>query len=414
MAERIFSMPDASAPKVCGVICEYNPFHKGHAYQLQRAREETHAQVMVCVMSGPFTQRGDAAILSPKVRAEMAIRCGADAVVELPAAYAVREAEFFALGGVSILQALGADFLSFGCESGDAAPLWEAARLLEDPTRDFTEKLHEGLRLGRSHARAQGDALAACLSNQDAKTVSSPNNVLAICYLRALLRLKCDMAPVPVLRLGEYHDSAWQEGFASATAARAALLRGDWQKAERMIPEVAFPLLAEAFAAGHIHRPQALDLLLRDRLRRLAADSLRRYPNVGEGFEHRLLRLQAGHTSREGLLAALKTKRYTRARLDRLLAHILLDMTKDRLAACRPQSFRLLAFGDSARPYLNSLPSGLLYTKPARQEKDASFLLDMAAYDLWSLGAGLPLGEGYRQQVARGGTRDGNDGEGDF
>jgi predicted nucleotidyltransferase len=215
------------------------------------------------------------------------------------------------------------------------------------------------------------------------------------------LRLKSDMKPAPVLRLGAYHDSAWQEGFASATAVRGALLRGDWAAAERMVPGSAFPLLAEAFAAGRVHRPQALDLLLRDRLRDLTAASLRQYPNVGEGFEYRLLRLQAEHTSREGLLTALKTKRYTHARLNRLLTHILLDMTKDRLAACQPQSFRLLAFRDSARPYLSSLPPGLLYTKPARQARNASFLLDMAAYDLWALGAGLPLGEGYRQQVGR-------------
>ena len=401
-------MPDALPLKVCGVISEYNPFHKGHEYQLKKAREATGAQVVVCVMSGPFTQRGDAAILSPGVRAEMALRCGADVVVELPAAYAIREAEFFALGGVSILQALGVDFISFGCESGDVTPLWEAARLLEDPTVKFTTKLHEGLRVGRSHARAQGEALAACQNGRDAKIISSPNNVLAICYLRALLRLRCDITPIPVLRLGAYHDSAWQEGFASATAVRGALLRGDWATAERMIPEAVFSLLAEAFAAGLVHRPQALDLLLRDRLRSFTSASLVQYPNVGEGLEHRLQRLQAEYTSRESLLSALKTKRYTHARLNRLLTHILLDMTKDRLAACQPQSFRLLAFQDSARPYLSSLPPGLLYTKPARKAKDASFLLDMAAYDLWAMGAGLPLGQGYRQQVVRGRADDGD------
>ena len=387
--------------RVCGVICEYNPFHKGHAYHLQMARELSGAQVMVCVMSGPFTQRGEAAVISPGLRAEMALSCGADVVVELPAAYAVREAEFFALGGVSVLEAMGADCISFGCENEDLTGLVHAALLLEKPTEAFQAVLRSGLDRGQSHAKAQGSALQSCLHHAQGDTVSAPNNVLAICYLRAMLRIGSAMTPVPVRRLGAYHDTGWQEGFASATAAREAIRRGDWHQIERMIPEAALPLLLKALEEGAVHRPEALDILLRERLRRLDEEELRSYPNVGEGLEHRLLRLSPMHVSRRSLLAALKTKRYTHARLNRLLTHILLEMTSSCLAQCNPRSFRLLGFRQSARPYLNSLPDELLYTKAARQEKDAAFLLDMAAYDLWSMGAGLPLGEGYRQQVAK-------------
>ncbi len=394
-------MADVTPLTVCGVICEYNPFHKGHAYQLQKARELSGARVMVCVMSGPFTQRGDAAIVSPRLRAEMALKCGADVVVELPAAYAVREAEFFALGGVSILKALKADFISFGCENEDLEGLKSAALLLEKPTEAFQAALRSGLQRGQSHAKAQGLALQHCLDHPQSDIVSAPNNVLAICYLRALLRLNSSMTPVPVKRLGDYHDTSWQEGFASATAAREAIRRGDWHQIEKMIPEDALPLLLKALEDGAVHRPEALDILLREKLRPLSKEALLQYPNVGEGLENRLTRLSPLHISRQSLLAALKTKRYTHARLNRLLTHILLDMTRDRLNDCTPRSFRLLGFRSSARAYLNSLPKGLLYTKAARQEKDASFLLDMAAYDLWSLGTNLPLGNGYRQQVVR-------------
>ena len=394
-------MADVSLLKVCGVICEYNPFHKGHAYHLQKARELSKAQVMVCVMSGPFTQRGDAAIISPRLRAEMAMKAGADVVVELPAAYAIREAEFFALGGVSVLEAMGADCISFGCENEDLTGLAHAALLLEKPTEAFQAVLRSGLKKGQSHAKAQGSALQDCLSHAQGSIVSAPNNVLAICYLRAMLRLNSTMKPVPVRRLGDYHDTGWQEGFASATAVREAIRRGDWHRIEKMIPEAVQPMLFKALEDGAVHRPEALDLLLREKLRHLEEDALRQYPNVSEGLEHRLISLSPMRVSRQSLLAALKTKRYTHARLNRLLTHILLDMTKSRLEECRPQSFRLLGFCQGARAYLNSLPKGLLYTKAARQEKDASFLLDMAAYDVWSLGAGLPLGEGYRQQVVK-------------
>ncbi len=389
-----------STPRVCGVICEYNPFHKGHAYQLQKARELSRAQVMVCVMSGPFTQRGDAAILSPGLRTEMALHCGADVVVELPAAYAVREAEFFALGGVSILQALKADCISFGCENEDLKSLQQAALLLEKPTEAFAQALRSGLKKGQSHAKAQGSALQDCLNHEQGGIISAPNNVLAICYLRALLRINSAMLPVPVKRQGDYHDTGWQEGFASATAAREAIRRGDWHKIEKMIPEDALPLLLKALAEGAVHRQEALDILLREKLRHLSEDALLQFPNVSEGLENRLIRLSPMHVSRQSLLAALKTKRYTHARLNRLLTHIMLDMTSSRLKQCNPQSFRLLGFRQQARSYLSSLPKGLLYTKAARQKKDASFLLDMAAYDLWSMGAALPLGEGYRQQVS--------------
>jgi predicted nucleotidyltransferase len=329
----------------------------------------------------------------------MALHCGADVVVELPAAYAVREAEFFALGGVSILQALNADCISFGCEDDDLTGLQQAALLLEMPTEAFRQALRSGLQKGQSHAKAQGSALQDCLHHEHGGIVSTPNNVLAICYLRALIRINSGMMPIPVKRIGDYHDTGWQEGYASATAAREAIRRGDWHQIEKMIPDKAMPLLLKALEDSAFHRPEALDILLREKLRLLHEETLLQYPNVSEGLEHRIMNLSPMHVSRQNLLAALKTKRYTHARLNRLLTHILLDMTSSRIAQCNPRSFRLLGFRQEARDYLSSLAKGILYTKAARREKDASFLLDMTAYDLWSIGAGMPLGEGYRQQV---------------
>ena len=388
-----------SAHRVLGIICEYNPFHKGHAYQLHKARELTQADVVVCLMSGPFTQRGDAALFSPRLRAQMALSSGADVVVELPTAYALREAEFFALGGVSILHALGATHISFGCENDELENLQQAAQLLERPSDAFQSALRSGLKQGMSHAKAQGEALSAYVDGLNGSMISSPNNVLAICYLRAMNRIGSTMTPVPVKRLGAYHDTNWQEGFASATAVREALRRGDYSFIEKSTPENSLTFLLHAVEQGLYHRPGALDLLLRDRLRTMTHNDMRLYPNVSEGLEHRLLTLAPKHVLKKSLLEQMKTKRYTYTRLNRLLAHILLNMTQEKLNDCKPISFRMLGFSSTARPYLSSLPDGLLYTKAARQPKDASFLLDMTAYDLWAMGANLPLDEGYRQQV---------------
>ncbi len=412
-------METTFSQNVCGVICEYNPFHKGHAYHLKRARELSNAQVVVCVMSGPFTQRGDAALLSPRVRAEMALKNGADVVVELPAFHAVRDAEFFALGGVSILAALGATHLSFGCESGDIDSLWKAAKILEQQPDIFLSMLEARLQKGWPYAKAQGDALEAALGHPGGGLVSAPNNVLAICYLRALLRLKSNMIPVPVLRLGDYHDTGFLTGFASATALREAVCRGDWRFLEQHMPQNALPLLKSDLEEGRVHRPEALDLVLREKLRLLTPDNLCNYPGVSEGLDQRVARLAPLYATRLDLLAAIKTKRYTYARLNRLMAYILLGFTKEYFWTSPPGDFRLLGFTPAARPYLKAVSPGLLYTKPARRLKERCFLLDMTAYDLWAMGAGLPLGEGYRQQVVRakaGGTGkdEGKAGEGIF
>lgn len=388
-------MCQPSVAKVCGIICEYNPFHQGHAYHIAKAHEASGGALILCVMSGPFTQRGKGAVLAPGTRAEMALKAGADVVVELPCCYALREAEHFALGGVSLLQALGAQMISFGCENEDISLLWKAAEVLEAPTPSFSETLRAGLMAGEPHPKAQAQALRSVLG-EAADVLRQPNNTLALCYLRALLRTGAEMTPVPVLRRGGYHDSGWQEGFPSATAVREALRRGDWQSLRHMVPASAWGPMEKALLAGEIHCPEALDAVLRYRLRQLDGEALRRYPNVSEGLENRIISHRDKYIEGEALLQALKTKRYTYGRLSRLMSHILLNMTKERLEGCVPESFRLLGFRERARPFI-VCNKEKLYEKAARKAVDEAFLLDMEAYDLWAMGAEQPLGLGYRQ-----------------
>lgn len=379
--------------RVCGVICEYDPFHRGHARHLTLAREKTGADQIVCVMSGVFTQRGEAALLSPFARAEMALRCGADVVLQLPYAFSVREAEYFALGGVGILENLHCvDALSFGCETDDLALLQSAARALEEPDEEMSARLKGFLDAGLSYAAAQGNALADRLQIPR-ETLMQPNTALALCYLRALLRLNSSIRPCPILRENDYHARE-TETYPSATAVRGAILRGDWPTVRSAMPPAAYAVLEEAILRGEVFPPDRMDALFLPPLLLRPAESLSSLPGVSEGMENRLAQALRGIRSREDVIRAVKTRRYTRGRIARALCHAALDVTADSLPAL-PDHARILGFRESARPLLRQMQdSGFpLVTSPAGDERMA---LDLRADALWALGARQPQGETYR------------------
>lgn len=378
---------------VCGVIAEYDPFHKGHERHLRLARETTGARYMIVVMSGSFTQRGMPALLPSHARAEMALRCGADVVLQLPYAFSVREAEYFALGGVYILHALGCvTHLSFGCEWDDLALLRQGAEMLEAPDEDFSAAVRAGLDRGLSHAAAQGKALERALG-LPAGALNAPNTALALAYLRALARLKSPLRPVPIHRPQDYHAPELAS-FPSATAVRGALLRGDWAGVERAVPEEALMVLRRAVAEG-VCPPEGMDPLIRHWLLRTSAQEMAALPGVSEGLEMRMLRAAGSAVSREAFIARVKTRRYTYGRISRALCHGLMGVTGSDLPAL-PGNARVLGFREGARPLLRQMQkSGFpLYSRSAREKETA---LDVRADELWRIGAGLPRGETYRR-----------------
>ena len=388
--------------RIVGVIAEYNPFHQGHAWQLRRARELAQADAVVVVMSSCFTQRGEAALLSPADRAHMALACGADAVFALPAVWSVRDAEHFALGGVAILHALGVDALSFGAETADVDQLWAAARLLEQPSDGLSAAVQGYL----SRGLPWPEALAAAAGEVAPGTralLSSPNNTLAVCYLRAMLRLGASMEICPVPRQGDYHGTAVSGAFSSATALRGAILRGDWQGVQRAMPEKAYAILQEAALHGRLHRPEALDRPLLYRLRGLSSEDLAQLPDLSEGIEQRLRGAALAAASREDMLGTAKTRRYPYARLSRLSTHALLDFTADLLAETPlPPAAWLLGLRDTARPLMARLSaSGFpIIAKAADCDRAQSwFQAELRAYDVWALGVGLPAGYGLQMGV---------------
>ena len=224
----------ADMEAIVGIICEYDPFHRGHRRQFDLIRAQLPAARIVCLMSGPFTQRGMPALHAPADRARAALEAGCDLVLELPCAFAVRDAEHFALGGVSALTRLGfVTHLSFGAEDGLDA-LMPAAALLDAPTPAFQEALRGALARGASFAAAQGEALGACLGGLGKAPWEKPNNILALCYLRALRRLESPLLPLPVRREGDYHAPALEgQRWPSATAVRAAFSAAIWRRPAR-------------------------------------------------------------------------------------------------------------------------------------------------------------------------------------
>ena len=384
--------------KIAGVIAEYNPFHSGHEWHLAETRRRTGCDFVVVCMAGSYVQRGEAACLSKWARAEAALRCGADAVFELPALFAVRSADAFARGGVGVLDGLGVDALSFGCETTRLQTIEALAELREQEPEALSDAVRRGLAEGKSHARARGEAVAAMLG-MEPEALNAPNLVLAAEYVRQLRRRSSAMEIAVVPRAGDYHDADVRAPFASATAVRAALAEGRKEEALAAVPEAAREILSRA---GSMHAPD--DLLLW-RLRQTSEAELSALPGVAEGLERRILRCASGASTREELLDALKCKRYTRARLSRILACALLGLT-NALAERHPEPeyARLMGMRRDARPLLSELKRRAklpILSDPVRLQSDECFRLECRATDLRALQCDDPSERRAGQELTR-------------
>lgn len=378
--------------QVCGVICEYNPFHRGHALHLARARETSGADFIVCAMSGSVTQRGSFARYDKWTRAKSALLGGADLVIELPTRFSGASAQEFAQGGVSLLTSLGVlTHLSFGCEKESLPLLDQAAKALSGEFPAFKAALREGLDLGLPYPRARARAaqIASGISNLE-EIISRPNAALAIEYLRAL---PDSVTPVPVVREGcGYHDQAL-DTLASASAIRAAIVRGNLDAALAALPDS--EPIANREARGDVHEEEALTKALLYRLRTMTAQELSAISGMEEGLEHRFLAAAKTAVTRDELILSVKSKRYTYARLSRLCTNILLGVSQAfHDATPAPTYARILGFRKDAAPLLREIKKSAsvpLITKAANYDsRDPLFALDVRAQDLWSLGCTAP------------------------
>lgn len=317
---------------ITGIIAEYNPFHNGHAYQIEQARLLTGCDFLVVVMSGDYVQRGAPAVFDKYTRTRMALACGADLVLELPVACSCASAEFFASGAVSLLDGLGCvDFLCFGSESGDLQSLMEPARILAKESPVFQEALRRGLSLGLSFPAARKEAFRACASNPD--ILDLPNNILGIEYLKALLQRESSIKPVTIKREGQgYHDTLLDSGFASASGIRRFLKQEEAPLSalpalKESLPDPVMEVLKDALAHTLPVWEEDFSMLLRYELLRQSASDLTRYADISPDLGRRLKNCADKFSSFSEFVALVKTKDVTYTRITRALFHILLNLT---------------------------------------------------------------------------------------
>lgn len=381
--------------KIIGIVSEYNPFHKGHQYQIEKSKHDLEATGVVAIMSGNFVQRGYPAIYNKWTRAEMAVRSGVNLVIELPTYYATSSAELFARGAIELLHHSGVvSHVSFGSEVDDLDALKAIASLLNDPSDVFTETLSTSLTEGFSFPVARSKALAKALPELEARlNLNQSNIILAVEYLKALQQLNSPIEPFLVKRQGsDYHDDRLDSPFVSATAVRKLiherpdhLLSGDW------IPQSVMDVLEQTpFRASKIEDFEKLILYA---LRMSTAQDLSGLRDINEGLENKLL--EASHTSSsyEMLVQSVKSKRYTQTRINRVLLNSLLGIKPIDINLEKEGYFRVLAFDEVGQKILREMKKRTALPVITNINKHKDFLaestllqLDVKATEIYQLG----------------------------
>lgn len=395
--------------RTVGVIVEYNPFHNGHLYHLRQAVNVTSADAVVAVMSGNFLQRGEPALIDKWTRAEMALRGGADLVIELPAVYASQPAEWFAFGAVSILEATGiVDALCFGSESGDLSRLKTAAQTLISESDAFREELHHHLKKGWSYPRAYGHTLQQFNPHLPVE-FAQPNNMLGLHYLAALTRLNSRIEPFTIRRKkAAYHETRPAEGnIASATAIRKIWLEtNNLQAIQPYVPVTTFRLL-DAYTAKGIPPLtwESFHQALMAKLLSVTTTELKAFYGIDEGLEYRLHRQLAHAETIHAYLSAVKTKRYTWNRLQRALVSILLGWRKADVNPSQltkgPAYLRILGFSDRGRLLLQQMKETASLPTLTRIQRERPSMLDgdIRAAQMYNLATGWQLP--YKEEFTR-------------
>ena len=308
-------MKECEKMKVTGIVAEYNPFHNGHKYLIDEARKRG-AEIIVAVMSGNFVQRGDTAIISKFSRTKQALECGVDLVVELPTLWAMATAQKFSLGAIEILENIGIDTLIFGSECGDIEKIMKTAYCVR--SKEFSSEMREQLDLGFTPAKAREIAVEKLCGNGE--LLRSPNDTLAVEYVSAAKSLNSKMKFIAVKRQGVEHDSSdTNNEFCSASTLREMILSGKIERASKFMPEKAYEILKTAYDDGKISDLKILETTILSTLRTTSKEEFKALPDISEGIENRLFSAARMGRNMKELLEYAATKRYTNARLRRLV-----------------------------------------------------------------------------------------------
>lgn len=377
--------------KTAVITAEYNPFHKGHRWQLEQVRAAGASHVAV-VMSPDFTQRGTPTIFPKRLRAQAALQNGADLVLELPVCYALAGAQRFAFGAVQLAAAMGCvDLLAFGAEDADLVQLRQACTALQQ--EEVNQTIRQLLQSGITFAKARERAVAAVYGEETALLLQKPNNILAIEYLCQLEKLPdAHIQPLALGRIGNTHDGEPVGEFASASFLRGLMLEGRWEQAQQYLPQNVWQLYRQAQQDGQLADLQLGERAVLSALRRMEQREMAQLADLSEGLENRLYRASREACSLEQLYAAVKSKRYPLARVRRLVMNAFLQLPAQ-MQMLPPPYLRVLGMNERGKQILSamkrtaSLPVSTSLMKLARSTQAARqwAQVEAAACDQYSI-----------------------------
>lgn len=351
--------------KVLGIIAEYNPFHNGHLYHIEKSKKLSNTDLTICVMSGNFTQRGEPAIIDKWSRTKMALEAGIDLVIELPLVYSISSAENFAYGSINILNKLGiVDALSFGSEAGDINILNSIADILYNQPKEYVSLLNHELAKGVSYPKAQEKAVLMYLSDirKYANVLSNPNNILGIEYLKAIKKLKSTIFPITIKRDSDHNSTDLSsENFVSSMAIRKSVNK--ISKFQDFIPQFSYDILDNQIKHGKIVKNiSTFEKEIIYKLRTMSKEEIMNLPDVTEGLENSIISASNSCNNLLDLISFVKSKRYTRTRIQRILLYALLGITKQDIVNSKKISpyIRILGVNENGKKILSIISNSKL------------------------------------------------------
>lgn len=390
--------------RVVGIIAEYNPFHNGHYYHMQKAKQEANADYCIAVISGNFTQRGDVSIVNKWAKAYMAICGGADLVIELPTIYSVSSAENFANGAIKILDSLKiVDSFAFGAEANDLATLNNIANVLNEEPKGYTNILNHELKKGISYPAARENAIMMYLNDikRYANVMGNPNNILAVEYLKALKNQKSKLTPIMIKRQKVYYNEhRIVDGYASATGIRELLKNKEYSDVSKVVPRSTYQILGQQANNGRmILSLEKYQKEIIYALRKMTVEEIAELPDVSEGLENSIKNAANNCNNLTELINGIKSKRYTQTRIQRILIYALLGINKKMMENSKkiiPYT-RILGFNSKGKmlisesmnknPKINMITSVKKYIDQNKNKQLAEMLnVDIFATDVYTLG----------------------------
>ena len=362
--------------KRIGIIAEYNPFHNGHLYQIQKAKELTGADTVIAVMSGNFTQRGDTSLINKFEKAKIALQNEVDMVIELPTIYSISSAENFALGGIKILNEIGnIDYLVFGIEEENLEKLQAIADVLVNEDDEFKRNIKEELDKGNSYPKAREIVLKKVLSSENVENImQKPNNILAIEYLKALKTTNSKIKPFAIKRKNTMHnDENINENYASGTYIRKLFIENNFNEIKKVVPKYTYERLLELKNQGtYVSSINDFSDIVIYKIRTMTKEEISKIADVNEGLENSIKLASTSCKTIDEIVDKVSTKRYTKTRISRILTYILLYITKSEMEQSKNanQYIRVLGINKKCEGILKTINNDKLITSLKKFEEN--------------------------------------------